>query len=38
MASQEDDLAPSTTAGFKVGEKKTVDEYTKLGEATQHRP
>jgi hypothetical protein len=27
----EDDLAPSKTEGFKVGEKKTLDEYAKLG-------
>lgn len=33
MASQaEDELAPSQTDGFKVSEKKTIDEYTKLGE------
>ena len=27
----EDDLAPSKTEGFKLGEKKTLDEYAKLG-------
>ena len=33
MASQgEDDLQASTTEGFRVGEKKTVEEYAKLGE------
>lgn len=33
MASHgEDDLVATTTAGFKVGEKKTLEEYTKLGE------
>lgn len=33
MASHgEEDLVASTTAGFKVGEKKTLEEYTKLGE------
>lgn len=33
MASQvDDDLQASTTEGFKVGEKKTVEEYAKLGE------
>ena len=33
MASQaEDELAPSQTEGFKVGARKTIDEYTKLGE------
>jgi hypothetical protein len=32
MASRnEDDLTPSKTEGFKVGEKKTLDEYAKLG-------
>lgn len=25
------DLAPERTQGFKVGEKKTIDEYAKLG-------
>jgi hypothetical protein len=25
------DLAPERTEGFKVGEKKTLDEYAKLG-------
>lgn len=31
MASRhEDDLSPSKTEGFKVGEKKTLDEYAKL--------
>ena len=33
MASQgDDDLQASKTEGFKVGEKKTVEEYAKLGE------
>ena len=33
MASQgEDDLIASKTEGYKVGEKKTVEEYAKLGE------
>ena len=27
----DDELAPETTEGFKVGEKKTIDEYQKLG-------
>jgi len=27
----EDDLDVAKTEGFKVGEKKTIDEYTKLG-------
>ncbi len=32
MASkEEDELAPTTVDGFKVGEKKTVEEYAKLG-------
>lgn len=35
MASHnEDELAPSTTEGFKLGEKKTVDEYAKLGKTS----
>lgn len=33
MASHgDDDLVASKTAGFKVGEKKTVAQYTELGE------
>ena len=32
MASNiDDDLAPTRTEGFKLGEKKTVEEYAKLG-------
>jgi hypothetical protein len=31
MADRDDDLAASKTEGFKVGEKKTLEEYTKLG-------
>ena len=31
-SSADDDLQASTTEGFKVGEKKTVEEYAKLGE------
>ena len=31
MASQDDDLQASTTEGYKIGEKKTVEEYAKLG-------
>lgn len=27
----EDELQPEQTEGFKVGEKKTIDEYQKLG-------
>ena len=27
----DDELAPEQTAGFKVGQKKTIDEYQKLG-------
>jgi Rho GDP-dissociation inhibitor len=26
----DDELKPSTTEGYKVGEKKTLDEYTQL--------
>ena len=38
MASQgEDDLQASMTEGFKVGEKKTVEEYAKLGECMKLR-
>jgi Rho GDP-dissociation inhibitor len=29
--SNEQDLLPEQTEGFKVGEKKTIDEYHKLG-------
>ena len=33
MASHgDDDLVASKTEGYKVGEKKTVEEYAKLGE------
>ena len=28
---KEDELQPEQTEGFKVGEKKTLDEYQKLG-------
>jgi Rho GDP-dissociation inhibitor len=28
----DDELRPETTAGFKVGEKKTLEEYQQLGE------
>lgn len=28
----DDELQPEHTEGFKVGEKKTIDEYQKLGE------
>ena len=31
MADHQDDLTASKTEGFKVGEKKTIEEYTKLG-------
>jgi Rho GDP-dissociation inhibitor len=31
MADQTDDLAATRTEGFKVGEKKTLEEYNKLG-------
>jgi Rho GDP-dissociation inhibitor len=27
----EDELKPEATEGFKVGEKKTIDEYNQLG-------
>lgn len=29
----EDDLSPTKTEGFKVGEKKTIDEYQQLGDS-----
>jgi len=29
-----EDLVPEQTEGFKVGEKKTIDEYQQLGEST----
>jgi hypothetical protein len=29
----EDELKPEQTEGFKVGEKKTIDEYQQLGKA-----
>lgn len=31
MADNADDLAATRTEGFKVGEKKTIDEYNQLG-------
>jgi hypothetical protein len=31
MADNHDDLHAEQTEGFKVGEKKTIDEYQKLG-------
>lgn len=31
-ASNDQELLPEQTEGFKVGEKKTMDEYNKLGE------
>jgi hypothetical protein len=31
MTEHDDDLVASQTEGFKVGEKKTIEEYTKLG-------
>ena len=33
---RDDDLAPSKTEGFKVGEKKTLDEYAKLGMSSSY--
>jgi len=32
------DLLPEQTEGFKVGEKKTMDEINKLGEPPEHYP
>lgn len=36
----DDELQPEQTAGFKVGEKKTIDEYQKLGvqSSEQNKP
>lgn len=31
----QDDLTPEQTEGFKVGEKKTIDEYQKLGKSLE---
>jgi hypothetical protein len=31
MADHNDELLPETTEGFKVGEKKTLDEYHQMG-------
>lgn len=31
MTEHDDDLVASTTEGFKVGEKKTIEEYQQLG-------
>jgi hypothetical protein len=31
-----EDLVPEQTEGFKVGEKKTIDEYQKLGESNMY--
>jgi hypothetical protein len=35
-SSNEQDLLPDQTEGFKVGEKKTMDEYHKLGMWLSH--
>lgn len=37
MADHADDLHAEQTEGFKVGEKKTIDEYQKLGTWHPHR-
>jgi hypothetical protein len=36
MADHEDDLAVAKTEGFKVGEKKTLQEYQELGWCPSH--
>jgi hypothetical protein len=36
MADHHDDLHAEQTEGFKVGEKKTIDEYQKLGMSLLH--
>jgi hypothetical protein len=33
MVEHDDDLAPTKTEGYKIGEKKTIEEYQKLGAA-----
>lgn len=33
----EEDLKPEETEGFKVGEKKTIDEYQQLGRSANGR-
>ena len=38
MVDQHDDLHAEQTEGFKVGEKKTLDEYQNLGEQLHLRP
>lgn len=35
---EHDDLHPEPTEGFKVGEKKTIDEYQQLGVCTPSPP
>lgn len=35
MADHHDDLHAEQTEGFKVGEKKTIDEYQKLGKSSR---
>lgn len=37
MTDHEDDLAATRTEGFKVGEKKTLDEYNQLGKFGKRR-
>jgi hypothetical protein len=34
----DEELQAERTEGFKVGEKKTIDEYQKLGIASPHHP
>jgi hypothetical protein len=34
----DEELQADRTEGFKVGEKKTIDEYHKLGTISAHRP
>ena len=36
MAGPEDDLVATKTEGYKAGEKKTLDEYAKLGTFISH--
>lgn len=35
MSDAHDDLEPERTEGFKVGQKKTIDEYQQLGQSSR---
>jgi Rho GDP-dissociation inhibitor len=36
MVDHDDELAPTKTDGYKIGEKKTVEEYQKLGKTSSY--